>query len=448
MLSGVSRTAHTLSPVRVLYQPLVPRNASLIFPAMQPLLQICFKLLRGKHRIVKAQTLLLMLLLLAIPIFAADSVAVQAAKSAGSALSNFNISSFFGNSGASDVLKAAEQASGVQLPSNLSQGIPGLPAAAGTGQPLPNSSQLPSAQTAAFRAPGIVITRGNLEELVLLAIVLVYVFAAGKIADFLQSSGKRITRREALFAPFAYLFVACVGAAAYFASGAWVPPQNTVITDAVFLVLIPAAIVIGLGAFVLHSFFRDRMNAWQCLDLSMHIILAPVFDGIRGYWTAFGAAAILVVISGFTYWSSGGNFSLVTLDFLLLSIVVSLYFLYRAIMSHDSDGRAANLVTMLTVLAPSVLRLFLRDVACALLSLIPLDFFRTCPLAQAGNEVTLALSVLATLVILVPIIPFIYALIVNLLRFLTVAEVLLSPERHEGAESGKAGKEAEKPRKD
>ena len=387
---------------------------------------------------MKAQALLI-ILLLAVPLFAADSLPVQIAKSAGSALSDFNISSFFGNSQAQQVISAAEQSSGVQLPSNLSQAIPALPAAV---QPLPNSSQLPPTQQPAFSAPGIVITQGNLEELALLAIVLVYVFAAGKIADFLQSSGKRITKREALFAPFAYLFVTCVGAAAYFASGAWAPPQNTVITEAFFLVLVPAAIVIGLGAVVLHSFFRDRMNAWQCIDLSLHVILAPIFDGIRGYWTAFGAAAILVAISVLTYWSSGGNFSLVTLDFLLLSILVSLYFLYRAIMSHDSDGRAANLVTMLTVLAPSVLRLFMRDVACALLSLIPLDFFRTCPLAQAGNEVTLALSVLATLVILVPVIPFIYALIVNLLRFLTVVEVLLSPEKPE------AGKEAEKPGKD
>ena len=223
------------------------------------MLQICFKLLRGKQETVKTCSILLALMLLACPLFAADSVAAQAAKSAGSALANFNISSFFGDSGASDVLKAAEQSAGVQLPQNLTQAV-GLPAGAGQpvpsgAVPTPNSSQLPPAQQSiAFSAPGIAITQGNLEELALIAIVLVYIFAAGKIADFLQSSGKRISKREALLAPFAYLFAACIGALAYFASGAWVPPQNTIITDAVFLVLIPAAIVIGLGAAVLQSF--------------------------------------------------------------------------------------------------------------------------------------------------------------------------------------------------
>jgi len=76
-----------------------------------------------------------------------------------------------------------------------------------------------------------------------------------------------------------------------------------------------------------------------------------------------------------------------------------------------------------------VLRLFLPTVACALLSLIPLQFFATCPLLQVGNEVTLALSVLATLVLLVPVIPILYALSVNLLRAATAFSVLLQKEK-------------------
>jgi hypothetical protein len=229
--------------------------------------------------------------------------------------------------------------------------------------------------------------------------------------------------------------------AVYFASGAWVPPQSTVITLGFYLLLIPLAITIGLGAAVLYGFFKGRLNAWQSLDLSLHVILAPVFDGLSGYWVSFGAAAILVFISGFTYWSSGGNFSLVTLDFLLLSSVVALYFLYRAIVSQNNEGRASSLVTMLAVIAPSILRLFFRDVVCAGLSLIPLEFFRTCPLMQAGNEVTLAVSVLATLLILVPIIPFIYALIINLLRFTAVLQILLEPGRKAAAEKKPRGEE-------
>ena len=54
---------------------------------------------------------------------------------------------------------------------------------------------------------------------------------------------------------------------------------------------------------------------------------------------------------------------------------------------------------------------------------------------------TLALSVLATLVILVPVIPLVYALIVNLLRFATVAEILLSPDAPAAADAGNGGEE-------
>lgn len=303
--------------------------------------------------------------------------------------------------------------------------LPSLP-----GVPLPDVS-LP--------APKIVVPLSQLRDIAIFAVLLCYIFAAGKIADFLQSSGRKISKREALLAPFAYMFLSCLGLLAYVSSGLWVPPQNTLITTAVYLLGIPLGIVIGLGAIVLYGFFRDRLNPVQSLDLSMRIILAPIFDGLRGYWTALGAAAILGGISGFTYWSSGGNFSLVTLDFLLLSSVVALYFLYRALTSHTNEGKASNVVTMLTIIAPSVLRLFFKDLVCAGLSLIPLDFFRSCPLQQVGNEVTLALSVAATLILLVPIIPVIYAMVVNLLRVATVVELLMrreQPHAHKAESEG------------
>jgi uncharacterized membrane protein len=109
--------------------------------------------------------------------------------------------------------------------------------------------------------------------------------------------------------------------------------------------------------------------------------------------------------------------------------VFSLYFLYRALTSADNEGRASNAVSMLVMLAPSVLRVFLPSVACALLALIPIQFFKECPLYQAGNEVTLALSVLATLVLLVPVIPIFYALAVNALRAASAFSILLRKEK-------------------
>lgn len=366
-----------------------------------------------------------MLLLLSSPLFAADSMASNLARDFGSILSQLNFSTILGNGQAAEIINTAGGALGVQLPQNASQAM------------LPSGiAQLPAAAANAIPIPSFQISAGNIRDIALIAIVLVYVFAAGKIAEFLRSSGKAVSKREVLFAPFAYLFASGTGILIYFASGAWVPPQNTIITMGVYLLLIPLGITIGLGAAVLHGFFRDRLKPWQSLDLSMHVILAPIFDGLSGYWASFGAAAILVFISGFTFWSSGGNFSLVTLDFLLLSAVVALYFLYRAITSQNNEGRASNLVALLIVIAPSLMRLFLKDVVCAGLSLIPLDFFRTCPLLQAGNEVTLALSVLATLLILVPVIPIIYALIVNLLRFIAVLEVLAAPEKKQGKAEG------------
>ncbi len=267
------------------------------------------------------------------------------------------------------------------------------------------------------------------KDLFILAIIACYVFAAGKIADFLSKAGGKITKREVLLAPFAYVFLCALCLLLYISSDAWVPPQQTIITMAAYMLLVPLAICVAAGAICLHAFFHDRLNALQSLDLSLHIILAPIFDGIRGYWTALGAAAVLVLASSLSFWSSGGNFSLVTLDFLIMSAIFSLYFLYRALTSQDNEGRASNSVSVLVMVSPSVLRLFLPSVVCALLALIPLQFFKECPLLQAGNEVTLALSVLATLVLLVPIIPIIYAVIVNAFCAASAFSVLLQNEK-------------------
>ena len=276
-------------------------------------------------------------------------------------------------------------------------------------------------------------------DIVIFAVIACYIFAAGKIADSLTSSGRHITKREVLFAPFVYVFLCFFALLMYASSGAWVPPQNTIITTVAYLLAIPLALCIGAGALALHGFFHNRLNPLQSLDLSMRIILAPIFDGLAGYWTAIGAAAVLVFASSLSFWSSGGNFSLVTLDFLIMSALFSLYFLYRSLTAQNNESRASNFVSMLVIFTPSVLRLFLPTVACALLSLIPLQFFKTCPLLQVGNEVTLALSVLATLVLLVPVIPILYALSVNMLRAATAFSLLLRKDNPE-----KAKDEAEK----
>ena len=265
-------------------------------------------------------------------------------------------------------------------------------------------------------------------DIIIFAAIACYIFAAGKIADVLTSSGRRMTKREVLLAPFAYVLLCFFALLAYASSGAWVPPQNTIITAVAYLLAIPLAMCICAGALALHALFHNRLTPFQSLNLSLHIVLAPVFDGLAGYGAAIGAAAVLVLASSLSFWSSGGNFSLVTLDFLIMSAVFSLYFLYRALTSQNNEGRASNFVSMLVIITPGVLRLFLPTVACALLSLIPLQFFKTCPLLQVGNEVTLALSVLATLVLLVPVIPILYAISVNLLRAATAFSLLLRKE--------------------
>lgn len=283
-----------------------------------------------------------------------------------------------------------------------------LAAAASSGIQIDNST-LPSAE---------------LQQLLFLAVLLCYIFAAGRIADFLQSSGKKVSKREVIYAPIAYMLFSMIAVIVYFTSGSYVPPQNTIITLAVYLLLIPLGLSIGVGTVVLYSFFKDRLNAVQSLDLSMKIVLAPIFDGVRGYWTAIGAAAIVVGISSISWFSSGMNFSLVTFDFLLASILASLYFLYKALTSRTNEGKASNMVTLLTVMSPSILRLYFKDIVCVLLLQVPFGLFTTCPLDQIGNEVTLALSVAATLVLLVPVIPLVYAVMVNVLRVASVVQVL------------------------
>jgi hypothetical protein len=262
-------------------------------------------------------------------------------------------------------------------------------------------------------------------DLVIIFAVLCYIFASGKIADFLQSRGGAASRREALLSPLAYMIFGAAGVLVYFSSGASTPPQNTIITLLVYLALVPLGIIAGVGAIVLWGFFRGRINPVQALDLSIHIVLAPLFDGLAGYWSALGAAAILVAISGISFYSSGGDLSLVTTDFLLLSGVVALYFLYRMLTATDNEARARALVTFMILLAPGIMQRYFAELVCAGLSLIPLEFFKSCPLLNAGDEVTLALSVLATLLVIVPVIPFVYAIAVNALRFFTFMGVMV-----------------------
>ena len=277
----------------------------------------------------------------------------------------------------------------------------------------------------------------QLRDVIIIAVVLTYLFASGRIADFIESKGRKVTKREVLLAPFCYMFFACAGVLLYFGSGAWVPPQDTIITTLVYLLLIPLGISVGLGALIISYFFHDRLNPVQSIDLSLRIVLSPIFDGYKGYWTAFGAAVILVGISVISFYSSGWDFAKVTLDFLLLSAIVSLYYVYKALVAKTNEDKASNVVSALTIITPAVVREFFRELACAALALVPFNIFSVCPIDQVGNEVTLAISVLATIVLLIPIIPLIYAIVVNVLRFFTVIEVLVRKEEKAKPEAGK-----------
>lgn len=265
----------------------------------------------------------------------------------------------------------------------------------------------------------------------LMAVVLFYLFSAGRIADFLQTGGRPITKKEVLLVPFIFMVFSSVGVLFYFSSPYWVPPQNTIVTNAIYLLAIPLAISIVLGAFVLCSFFHGRLNVIQSFDLSSRIVLAPLFDGLKGYWTMINVIFILGIIATISFYSSGGNFSLITLDFLLLSLLVASYFIYHAVTGAGNENKASNFVTALVLIAPSVLRMYFKELVCKGLMMVPFSIFATCPLDQMGSEITLAISVLATLIILIPVIPFAYAIMVNLLRFMAAVEVMVRKVRKE-----------------
>ncbi len=262
-------------------------------------------------------------------------------------------------------------------------------------------------------------------SLIILLVVLTYLFASGRIADFFQSGGKWVSKKEVLLAPLAFMAFASFAIIAYFLSPYSALPQDTIVTKLIYLLVIPLTLATGAGVFVLMLFFHDRLNMLQALDLSVKIVFAPVFDGLQGYWTAINVVFILGVLSTIAFYSSGGNFSLVTMDFLLLSIIASLYFIYRGLTAVGNESKASALITAFILIAPSIMRFYFKDLVCAGLALLPFNMFSPCPLNTVGSEITLVISVLATLVILIPVIPVAYAVMVNVLRFLTVAEVLV-----------------------
>ncbi len=348
-----------------------------------------------------------------------------------------SLQSLFGAFSSADAKQAADTLANAK---NNPAAIAGITNAIGNG----NLTGLATAAGIGLPAvPTITIPLSQLRLIMALAIILFYVFAAGKIADFLESGGRKITKREALLAPFAMLAVSLVFIAAYFITGAYRPPQDSLITNIVYLALIPAGILIVAGAAVIYGFFRDRLNPLQSLDLSIHVVLSPLFDGLKGYWIALGAAAILATISAVAYYSSGGKFSLVTYDFFLLALIASLYYLYRAVTAQNNENRASNIVTILCLLAPSLLQKFLKDTVCAILVRLPFGIFSSCPLDSVGSDVTLALSIGATMLLLAPIVPFIYAFAVNFLRAYSLAALLLrpSPKKQAGGPVEKDGGE-------
>ncbi len=273
----------------------------------------------------------------------------------------------------------------------------------------------------------------------LIAGLLCYIFAAGRIADYLLSSGKRITKKEAVFVPFAYLATSAIFVIIYLTSGFFAPPQATIVTLGFFLVVVPALITLAAGTAVIYWFFRDRIGASECFSLSLRIIFAPIFDGIKGYWTALGAAVIIAIVSTLAFFSSGGNMALATTDFLFLSITVSLYFVYKAAVAQSNEERASSLTTLLFILSPSIIRIFARDIACAVIGAIPVRLFSSCPLAASDQQTSLALSLAATFIVLLPLIPIAYAALVNALRATTVFKLLAAKDPQASVEKGADG---------
>ncbi len=260
-------------------------------------------------------------------------------------------------------------------------------------------------------------------------VLLTYLFAAGKIADYVQNAGGTLTRREMFLSSFAYMLSASAAVLVYFASPYWAPPQDTLVTKLAYLIAIPLALAAAAGALAILSFFRNRLNLAQAADLSTRIVFAPVFDGLRGYWTMLNTMFVLGIIAAVAFYSSGGNFSLITLDFLILSIAAALYFAYRSISSQNSEDKASNAAAAFILVAPSVLRTFFKDLVCSGLSIVPFGIFSSCPLSQSGGEATLAISVLATLLLLVPVIPVVYAVFVNALRFFSALRLAAMREK-------------------
>jgi hypothetical protein len=71
-----------------------------------------------------------------------------------------------------------------------------------------------------------------------------------------------------------------------------------------------------------------------------------------------------------------------------------------------------------------------------------MQFFEACPIDNVGNEVTLALSVLATLVLVVPVIPLFYAAAVNIMRMFSLLAVIRKGGKAKAEGKGeKEGKE-------
>lgn len=259
-------------------------------------------------------------------------------------------------------------------------------------------------------------------------LVLCYVFACGRIADFIEcvAGEGRMMRREVLGAPLAYIIVIVLAVAAYFSSGASAPPQGTPVSIAVYFLVIPLFVATVAGAIPIYAVFRDRLNPLNAIELSTKILFAPVYDGLHGYWTALGAAALLVILSGIAYYSGGGNIEATATDLMLLSSLSALAFVYLAFSARETETRASRFVTAAVLVLPGIIRIYFKQGVCTGLAMVGVS---PCPLAGTGEGLTLMASVGITLGILVPIVPFAYAFVVNLLRFYRALKALAAPAR-------------------
>ena len=93
-------------------------------------------------------------------------------------------------------------------------------------------------------------------------------------------------------------------------------------------------------------------------------------------------------------WSSRSRIALQRRRYSLRSsILISLYYLYRMLTTPGNENKASNAVTILCLLAPSIMQRYLKDAVCAILLQLPFGFFQTCPLDSVGSEVTLMVSI-------------------------------------------------------